>query len=360
MKIIVVIPTLHRGGAERVASMLTKEWAQTHTVLLTVFDPSDPAYPYGGQLLNLGGKSKRGIISKIFNALLRIKKLAVLIHKEHPDHIISFMESANFPSIIAAVTTNSLPNLTVSVRDNPSQFPLFYRALIPMLYHLPAQVIAVSSGVGDALNRMHVPKHKIRSIPNPVEIPAVPHSESGFALSVKPARFILAVGRLQPQKGFDRLLDAFARLKKMGIELVILGEGDERDQLTQQALSLGIEKSVHLLGNVDNPTPWYCLAECFVLSSRHEGWPNVLMEAMACGCPIVSFDCDYGPSEIIEHGVSGLLVAEGNIENLADAIKSVCYDQKLRHQLSIAAKKQARLFSCNTLAGRWIHDSKKP
>ena len=136
------------------------------------------------------------------------------------------------------------------------------------------------------------------------------------------------------QKGFDRLLRAFAQTTVAGLELVILGEGAERGRLESLARQLGVASRVHLPGVVADMESWYRGALCFVLSSRYEGWPNVLMEAMAAGCPVVSVDCPYGPAEMLGGGERGLLVAEHDIPALSRAITRVACEESLRGRLS--------------------------
>ena len=145
--------------------------------------------------------------------------------------------------------------------------------------------------------------------------------------------FFLAVGRLEFQKGFDLLIDAVKQLDTHNARLVILGEGNEREKLQNQIRQAGLGERVLLPGVMANPALAYQQALFYVMSSRHEGWPMVLTEAMAAGCPVVSFACNYGPGEIIEDGVSGLLVPPGDIDGLADAMDSLLRDRHLRNRL---------------------------
>lgn len=356
MRILVVIPSLARGGAERVVSLLSKEWAREHDVTLALFDARHPVYPYGGRLVDLACSASPGVRSKATNAFLRVLRLSRLIRATQPDRIITFMESANFPATLAAVRTGVRDRLVVSVHNDPAHFPKVYRSLIPWLYRLPGRVVAVSNGVAEALARMGVPRTKLHAIPNPIALDDLQKSlgVGDPGLPDIPGRFILGVGRLHQQKGFDRLLKAFARIAAADLRLVILGEGSERDKLQAQAEDLGIGPLVHFPGAVENPFPWYRQAACFVLSSRYEGFSNVLIEAMACGCPVVSFDCHYGPSEIIEDGVSGLLVPEGDVEGLARAIRRVLEDDRLRQALRKAGKERARQFDVKEVARQWL------
>ncbi len=169
-----------------------------------------------------------------------------------------------------------------------------------------------------------------------------------------PYPFVLGVGRLAYEKGFERLLEAFSRIRPPGVHLVILGEGPERANLIKRAKELGIEEYVHLPGFVTDVDTWYRHAECFVLSSRHEGWGMVLTEAMDNSCPVVSFDCNYGPSEILEGGANGLLVPEGDVEGLAKAMERVLKDGALRRDLAAKGMERAKMFDVKKIAPRWL------
>jgi GalNAc-alpha-(1->4)-GalNAc-alpha-(1->3)-diNAcBac-PP-undecaprenol alpha-1,4-N-acetyl-D-galactosaminyltransferase len=351
MKILVVISTLRYGGAQRVVSLLTREWAKDHEVTLAVFDTSTQGFPYAGAVVDLRSAAADHVWAKACKLIARSVRLTRLFRLERPDRIISFMESANFPSIVAALLTRSLVRLRVSVRVDPMRLSALQRMLIRWWYRCPERVIAVSSGVRVSLIRMGLPAGTVSAIPNPV---VIPHAPTGSPSSPLESQFILGVGRLHPQKGFDRLIRAFSEVPRRDVHLAILGDGAEHERLATLARELGIDERVHLKGAVGDVVSWYRHAECFVLSSRYEGWPNVIGEAMANGCPVVSYDCRYGPSEIIEHDRSGLLVADGDIDGLAAAISRVVGDDALRTRLAAEGRSRVRLFMLENIAPRWL------
>ena len=353
MKILVVVPTLLGGGAERVVSILTKEWEKSHQVTLVLFDASSRDYDYGGRIVDLRLPASDYLLMKICNYIGRTIRLYRVLRRERSDRILSFLERANFPSIAAAIMAGCRNRLYVSVRGDPSWLPFIYRILLPWIYRIPAGVIAVSEGVKCRLESMRVPAKRISVIPNPISGTA---KDAVERKSVPPPvdRFILAVGRLSWEKGFDRLLTAFHALDQSDVHLVILGRGAEESALVVLARKLGIEKHVHFPGYVTDVENWYRNAECLVLSSRHEGWPNVLIEAMANGCPVVSFDCKYGPSEIIDHGENGLLVPEGDVEELEKAINRILGDDGLRRSLAAKAMERVGMLDAKEIALRWL------
>lgn len=352
--ILAVIPSLARGGAERVLGLLTGEWSRQHDVTVVVFDTSELAYEYGGRLLGLGLRAPpRNPPGKLWLALAASARLTRIYRREQPDQIISFMEPANFPAVVAATLTGLRKRLTVSVRHNPGALPIVRRLLIPWCYRLAGKVVAPSRGIANELVRRGLPTNLVSSIPNPVSTAHRLHRTNKRPLSYP---FVLGVGRFHRDKGFDRLLKAFAKVERPALNLVIVGDGEERTSLASLSHALGVADRVHFPGAVVDVETWYHHAECFVLSSRVEGWPNVIMEAMANGCPVVSFRCDYGPSEIIDNMSNGILVRDGDTDMLGAAIAAVVDDDEMRRRLAASGKQRARMFHVTTIADQWIDD----
>ena len=354
MKVLIVINSLARGGAQRVVSTLTREWVKSHQVLIALFDASRPAYEHGGVVADLGAPSLRSPVMKLYNALLRSIRIARILWRERPDRIVSFMESANYPTIVAATATGLLDRLSVSVRCNPAAIPGLHRLLIPIVYRLAKRVVAPSYGVRCALQKLGLPARKLSVIPNPVfrrtDVTTSARADS-------PLRYILGVGRLEREKGFERLLKAFSQIRvdQSNIDLVILGDGPERAALLAISQELEITARTHLPGVVSDVDAWYRGAVCFVLASHSEGSPNVVVEAMANGCPVVSFDCPYGPAEILESGRSGLLVSQDDTAGLTDAIQRVVSDRELRAHFAKVGMQRARAFSVEKIAPLWLN-----
>ena len=351
LKILCVIPSLTRGGAERVLSLLTRDWGKCHDVVVAAFDASLPAYVYRGRVVDFGLRRPTHALARVRFALASTHRLFKLVRAEQPDRIISFMEPANFPAVLACVAARTLDRLVVSVRTNPNILSLPRRRLIPRLYRLPSAVVACSDGVRSALVLMGLPAHCVTTIPNPVRPPDASLPVAGEG---PPGRFALAAGRLVPVKGFDMLLHALRLCDVVDLHLVVLGDGPQRDHLISLSHRLRISDRVWFPGEVSDISGWYRSADCFVLSSRNEGWPNVLVEAMAAGCPVVSFRCEFGPEEIVQHGTSGLLVAAGDVDALARGIARVVTDRSLAASLSDGAQSRARWLASQAVAPRWL------
>jgi GalNAc-alpha-(1->4)-GalNAc-alpha-(1->3)-diNAcBac-PP-undecaprenol alpha-1,4-N-acetyl-D-galactosaminyltransferase len=192
-------------------------------------------------------------------------------------------------------------------------------------------------------------------IPNPVGTSeAQPLSDQHPAAEPNQKR-IVAMGRLIPVKGFDRLLSAFADLAQKHGEwqLVILGEGELRVDLEQQIASLGLNGRVQLGGFVSNPFAIFQDSAFFVLSSRSEGFPYALLEAMSFGLPAVAMDCAAGPREIIRDGIDGILVAQGDVKALAAAMDHLMSDPDARRRLAARAPEVLDRFGLDKVTAQW-------
>jgi glycosyltransferase involved in cell wall biosynthesis len=166
---------------------------------------------------------------------------------------------------------------------------------------------------------------------------------------------LVACGRLTKQKGYPYLLDAFREVRdQKEAALWILGEGDRRQAIESQIEELGLVDDVSLLGFRDNPFKFMAAADVFVLSSLSEGFGNVIVEAMACGTPVVSTDCPHGPGEIISHEENGLLVPPADAAALSEAILRVLTDDTLSEQLSENGKRRAQDFHASAISQEYL------
>ena len=306
--------------------------------------------------LELAGES-RNVVAGLWRNLHRVRALRRVLRQVQPDIALALMSTA---SVILALATRGLANVCAigSERTHPPQFPLGaqWEALRRSTYGRLAAVVALTQESAEWL-RQHTRAQRVRIIPNmalrPLAVQAprlIPET-----VCVVDRHILLAVGRLDKVKGFDWLLQAFTALarKYYNWDLAVLGEGPERRALETQVQSSGLGGRVFLPGRAGNVGEWYERADLYVMSSRFEGFPNTLAEAMAHGLPAVSFDCDTGPRGIIRPEVDGLLVPPGNVDALTAALDRLMGDAALRAQFAARAVEARERFSMERIAGMW-------
>jgi glycosyltransferase involved in cell wall biosynthesis len=352
LRICIVLPGLSAGGTERVVSVLANEWiARGWAVTLLTLENAD-AVPYyrldpNIEIRKLGVPPFKNTAAKaMFAGVRRVRALRCAFKDIKPDLVFSFLTRTNVMVLAAA---SGLPlQVVVSERNNPALQDVgpVWGFLRNTFYPRAFGLVTMTSG---AL-AFFPPALRKRSwvIPNPVDL-----SEIGERR--REGKTLVAVGRLVPQKGFDLLLQAFADVSRDHPEwtLVIWGEGTSRAELERQRDELGLTARVRMPGVTPKPGTWVETADVFVLSSRFEGWGIVLLEAMAADLPVVSFDCEWGPREMIEDEKNGILVERENVGALADALRRMLSSPSLRSQLGDAAGMTAREFTPQRIVDRW-------
>ena len=350
MRLTCFIYSLGPGGAERVMSILASAWvSRGHRVTIVTYDEGRPSFfslspEVTVQKLRLSGGS---VVRRVSNHLRRVPTFRRVIRETRPDIIISFMDRTNVLVLMAAIGL-SIP-VIVSERIDPRRYnPGFpYNFLRRWLYCNATAVIVQSKGQADWFKQM---SNRLVVIPNPVNVCTNDRNSQAERTSI-----IVAVGRLTRQKGFDLLLTAFSKVHKEYPEwnLVIYGDGPERPALERQIFELKLNGRVQLPGLTTNLTAHLCTAGCFVLSSRFEGFPNVLIEALACGCPVVATDCTDSISEIVQHEWNGLLIPSEDVDSLSGALKRIMEDVALRRIFEANAPDSVRKFDIDSVADHW-------
>ncbi|MZH14704.1 MAG: glycosyltransferase family 4 protein [Nitrospinae bacterium] len=355
-RLTLVIYKMSGGGAQRVLSIIAnhfaeKGWAIT---LMTFDDGSQPSFYKlhpSIQCVPLSiSRQQPNALSTLLMYLLRPIILRSAIRKNKPDVVISFIDLANILTLVATVGLR-VP-VIISERVNPAFHSIgcFWSVLRKMVYRWAACLVVQTRDVPPFFSTAI--QKKINVIPNPVLLPARNEQNLDKDGSKK---ILLAMGRLVDQKGFDLLIKAFAKLKSKFPEwqINIWGEGEKKTYLENLCKELSLQKKVIFKGmNQDNYTVMK-QADIFVLSSRYEGFPNVLAEAMACGLPVISFDCPSGPSEMIVDEKNGLLISKINDEELAKGIQRLMMDESLAKQLGKEAKKVTDTFSMKKIMNLW-------
>lgn len=333
MNVAIWLYKLGNGGAERVVADLASSFTRrdNNVTILTHTNEGDYRSSINDKVTiqNLGTKLPQFLKPKTFFCLYGLVRF---IKNEQPDIVFTtglqhsvillFLSRLfRFSSKIVIRETN-----TISIQSKLSQNALDRMSLwlAKRFYPYADQIIAPSKGVAKDLIE-HIPhiSTKLEVIPNPVDFEAIQTSSQKPLPEehiTKP--YILAVGRLVPQKGHLDLIKAWVPIyQERGIELMILGDGPERDKLIQCATEYGVEDGLHLPGFDANPFRYMQRCDAFVLSSYYEGLPNTLLQALACGCKIVATDCPSGPDEILQEGKLGALVPVGDIPEMRKAIE---------------------------------------
>ena len=336
--IALVISDLGSGGAQRVVSTLANEWVRNglRICVVTLGNTQQDFFDLDGRVrrLAVGGIGVAPTIGgRVLANLQRIKNLRSALKEVKAPIVVSFVLPMNILTLLAGFGLKC--RIVVSERNDPRRQYLGWHWNIfrRILYRLADVVTANSS---DALDVMkdYVPQAKLKLVPNPLS------KMGNRRKSLAVGWTILAVGRLHEQKGYDILLDAFALLytRLPAWRLAIVGDGPLRDLLRSQAKKAGLAAHVDWVGSVSDPSPYYCSAEIFVLSSRYEGVPNALLEAMSHGLPVVVTNGSPGPLEYVHHETSGLIVPVDNATALAAALERLITNPGLRQDLGNAAR----------------------
>jgi GalNAc-alpha-(1->4)-GalNAc-alpha-(1->3)-diNAcBac-PP-undecaprenol alpha-1,4-N-acetyl-D-galactosaminyltransferase len=355
MKVTLVIYAMGLGGAQRVMSILANYWA-THdweVTLITLSDSSRPSFYHLEPQIKL---VQLGIIGDAPNLLAilrtgwrRMSRLRTAIVASQPDVVISFLNTVNVLTLMA--TWNLHIPVIVSEHSYPT-FPdvnRYWQGLMKVTYRRADLVTLLTES---ALTFYPAEKgYRSIVIPNPVMPPVAEIVTSQLVLNPT----LIAIGRLHCVKGFDLAIAAFAKLrdKHPDWHLTILGEGPNRSALEELRSQLQLTDCVHFLGQVQNVNAYLRQADIFLLSSRFEGFPMALCEAMSCGLPVVATDCLSGPREIITDGVDGILVAMEDVDALADGMDLLMSDPGKRKELAQAAPQILNKFGLEQVMKMW-------
>ena len=373
--ITIFIPSFRGGGAERAMINLANGLCESYLrrgikiqVSLLVVDDSGDYRDEVNPLVPLHSLSRSRALWSFFG-------LIKFYNVQRPDVVISSMPHLNVLATFARGFSTTRPKIIVTERNTYSELrkhgsykDRFLHMFVKRSYLSAEAIVAVSEGVADDLClQFSFERKDIHVIYNPVVTDQIFERLAGdvdprISHDLIMSKFVIAMGSLEERKGFDTLIRAFYAVTKTddSVNLVILGEGSKRRELESLIARLRLQTRVFMPGFVTNPFPILKNAQVFVLSSVVEGLPNVLIQAMACGVPVVATDCPSGPQEILEGGKWGYLVPVGDANSMASAILE---------QLSgvfprLPVEQRARFFSVDRavnayedLIGRVIGDS---
>lgn len=332
----ILIPHLCMGGAEKVTVNLINALVRLNVKIdILLLKQKDLKIIEANDQIVKEFKDKVNVIyMPSTRAIYSISWLFSYMKKKEPTSFLSVLDNMNILTFLVSLLTNNKHKIFLTIHNNISNElrlkknfkNIIISYFVKYIYKHANKIIAVSNGISDNLVfKYKIPQSCIKIIYNPIITSDLalkakedcPHP--WLRTSTKPV--ILAVGSFRPQKDFPTLIKAFSLVRKqIDVRLIILGEGALRKELESMVKTFNIEDSVSLPGFSDNVYSFMSKADLFVLSSKTEALPTVLIEALACNTPIISTDCEYGPREILENGKFGTLVNPGNYIEMANAI----------------------------------------
>lgn len=377
-----IIPSLEGGGAERVASLLSIELSKKYNLYFVVFDSDNIAYQYGGKLEDIEVKSSNSKIKKIINVIKRAYKVKKLKKHYSISTTVSFMESAN----IVNVLSRKNDKVIISIHNHLYKDNNIFNKIINRLNNKADNIIGVSKGVTEHLiKNYNLDCKESDYIYNPVDIEEIKILGDENILSDdsmdEDCFKVITMGRLTKQKGQWHLIRAFSEVVKErpNAKLYILGDGELEVDLKKLAKELGLKENVIFLGYQANPFKYIKKSDLFAFSSLYEGFGNVLVEAMACGTPVISTDCKSGPKEIIapeidlDYKIDEIVYAEYGVlvpicdgvmydsnspitheeKLLAEGIINIQKDSLLRKKYVDKSLERSRIFDIYNISKEW-------
>ena len=310
-KVGLLISSLNGGGAERVVSRLSLILSNEYDIYILLFNTDKIEYEYKGEIIDINvPANSKGIMSKILLLLKRVYKIRLIKKNKSLDIVISFLDSPNIANILSK---NKSCKVAISIRNyidiekKTSSTLKLSNFLMRIIYQYADVVIPVSKEISKMLlEKYSINKSKLKVIYNPydmVEIEKLANEsiEEKYESFMQSNKIFISVGRQTYQKGFWHLVKAFKLVldKEPDSRLVIIGNEDSTGKLINLIHDLDIMNNVLLTGFQKNPFKFIKRSKIFVMTSLFEGFPNALVEAMACGCPVISTDCKSGPKEIL-------------------------------------------------------------
>jgi glycosyltransferase involved in cell wall biosynthesis len=350
IKIALVGDSLSKGGAEKVHAILSvffdKQGFDVHNCILI----DAVSYEYSGSLLNLG-KIKANS-SSFVRKIYRFSALQKWVISNHFDCLIDFRMR---PSFILEFLLSRLiypKNTIYTVHSGVLEFYFQKSSLLSRLIYENQKIVAVSKAIENKILSTYGLK-KVQTIYNPINLDEILVLKE---VEILKQNYVLAVGSMDSGiKQMDKLILAYSKseLPQQNIKIIVLGEGKLKIAYQDLVEKLNLSELVLFEGKVQNPFPYYKNALFFVLSSKNEGLPNAIIESLACGTPVVAFDCFSGPSEILENYQNGILVEDQNFDKLIQAMNLMVRYTELYQHCSQNALKSIEKFSVEILGKRW-------
>lgn len=366
-RIVLFVPSFENGGVERNAVFFANAMVERGIDLTLLycrkqdfwFDRLDPKV----NTIQVGGKLKIPLVHERVTDAVKMLLFAPLVLQEIKRNqrlaLVSFQSNVVaifLAKLLALPVAVRLSNHFASIANEQSWLRKIAELGKKLFYRWASIVVANSSEL--AKDYAEILGREVITIYNPIDFDLVGHlckenvPEEIFINRMRP--IVIGAGRLSKQKNFVLLIYAIANVvRDLPCDLVIIGEGAERERLTALVNKLNLRGHVHLIGHRQNPYKYFYNSDLFVLSSNYEGMPNVLIEAIACGLPAVSTRCQSGPSEILADGKLGFLVQVGDVLGLAKAIRCALTDKSSTELMQKAAAVNILLYDKDVITSNW-------
>lgn len=362
-KILFLFAHLHKGGMQRAVSNITQALGDEYELHVAYFGTENPGFKYNAIMhdLKIPGSLNNSLFDKSKKYLRRLIVLKNFVNNNKFDTVVSFGESANLLNLLSNHNSRKILSVRVSIDEGlgGGLYATISKLLIKFFYKKADLIVAVSKKlqqdclkiVGDKIPVIHIPNmYPIDEIKRKAQEPLPKEFQY-----LENEKYIINVGSYCYQKGQDLLIKAYANNFKLNSEykLVLLGRGPDKEKLLKLTEELNLIGKVIFIDFQSNPYNFIKKSTLFVLSSRYEGFPNVLMEAMICGKVTVSFDCPTGPREIMADGTYGVLVKKINYTSLSEAIVDIVSDYKRIPKIKELLNSRVKQFDYHNISMLW-------
>ncbi|MCX7548394.1 glycosyltransferase family 4 protein [Xanthomarina sp. F1114] len=350
-----ILSSLDPGGAQRVVCVLANNLVHSYDISIITFYQGPVFYKLDKRIKVNYCKPKyvhnrhRTLFHSLIMHVQLISKIKSILKKNKTSLIIGFMTTPNIYSVIVSKWTKVPCVISERVHPEYSTINLFWRKVRRIIYPYTNLLVVQTQEIKDYFLD-DIKEDKITIVKNPID-QKLSHSRKPDYIK---ENIILNVGRLEEQKNQELLIRAFANLNLKDWSLIIIGEGKKRKELELLIKQLGLKEQVILMGNLTNVSEYYNKAKVFAFTSKFEGFPNALAEAMHFGLACISTDCPSGPSELIENNKNGILIPSEDIIALENGLNKLVNSYKLRKEFGKSAIESTKELELSTITKKWL------
>lgn len=344
-KIAILVPDLSLGGGQRSAVSTAELLSRNNKVDIVIFSDEKRVFETDLRVRNLSCPKKDSFLGKTYNIYKRRQQFRKLCAQEKYDLVISFLESANLCAFLS-----DRKNSVLTMHLSPKMLTRFDQLILRHVLSRSENIVAVSDGLKKHLGEMGHDLRNITVINNPICAESI-RAQAGENNFNNTKRFIVSAARLTWQKGYDVMINAFRKSQASSThDLIIIGAGEDLDSLKSM---LEPDDNVYFIGEMSNPFPVIKAADMFLMTSRFEAFPMVLLETLALEKAIIAYDCPTGLTDIIENNENGVLVENHNFDELVKAIDRVTSSEIVRSELTKNCLASIEQYSFDSIESRW-------